>query len=484
MQTSQGTVTQGNSSGDSQVVVAVGNMQPGATVTVRYRVTVNDPLAQGVDRLYNQAVCTGDNIPSCSTDDPSTPVVTDPTGTTVGETPILAAYKTDALYTDQDGNGAASPGDVLLYQVTIANVGTVTATEVTFRDTPDPNTSLVVGSVQLDKPGSVTSGNSTGDSQVVAIVDQIPPGESATLSFRVTIHDPLPEGVDRVANQGVVSSTDTLDRVTDDPETPDHNDPTVTELGKPVLAIVKSATPSPGSTVMPGDVITYQLTIRNSGTVTATGLVITDSIPAGTSYRTNSATPSPASGPDPLIWNLASLAPDQSATVAFAVQVTGVGQNTTITNTATVQSEDTPPTDSNTVVHPYDPTAVDLLSFTAVAQEQGLLVRWVTGAEVDTWGFHLWRSADGQRENAQRITPELILAEGKGQGASYSFLDPQVEPGRTYSYWLEEVEVNGRRLEYGPITGRLAPGEEPSAQQQLFLPIVSNGGNATRQGGD
>ncbi len=484
VQTSQGTVTQGNGGGDRTVVVAVGNLQPGATVTVRYRVTVNDPLPQGVDRLYNQAVCTGDNIPPCSTDDPSTPVVTDPTGTTVGETPILAAYKTDSLYTDQDGNSAASPGDVLLYQVTIANVGTVTATEVTFRDTPDPNTSLVVGSVQLDKPGSVASGNSAGDSQVTVIVDQIPPGGSATLSFRVTIHDPLPESVDRVANQGVVSSTDTLDRVTDDPETPDPNDPTVTELGKPALAISKSATPSPGSTVMPGDVITYQLTIRNSGTVTATGLVITDSVPVGTSYRTNSATPTPASGPDPLVWQVASLAPDQSFTIAFAVQVTGVGQNTTITNTATVQSEDTPPTDSNTVVHPYDPTAVDLLSFTVEAQEQSLRVRWVTGAEVDTWGFHLWRSTDGQRENAQRITPELILAKGTGQGGSYSFLDPQVEPGQTYSYWLEELEVSGRHLEYGPVTGRLAQGEDPAAHQRLFLPIVSNGGNATRQGGD
>ncbi len=485
VQTSQGTVLQGNGGGDRSVVVAVGNLQPGATVTIRYRVTVNDPLPQGVDRLLNQAVYTGDNIPPGTTDDPSTPVVTDPTGTTVGETPILAAYKTDSLFTDQDGNGAASPGDEILYQVTIVNVGTVTATEVNFQDTPDPNTSLVVGSVQLDRPGAITSGNGPGDSQVAVLVDQIPPNGSATLSFRVRIHDSLPASVTEVANQGVVSSTDTLDQVTDDPETPQRNDPTVTELGKPVLAITKSATPAPESTIMPGDVITYQLTIRNSGTVTATGLVITDSIPEGTSYRAGSATPSPASGPDPLVWNVGSLAPDGSLTIAFAVQVTGVGQNTTITNVASIQSEETPSTESNTVVHPYDPTAVDLLSFTAEAQGEALLVRWVTGAEVDTWGFHLWRSKDGRRENAQRITPELILAQGSGQGASYSFLDQQVEPGQSYSYWLEELEVNGRQLEYGPIVGRLSPAEEPQAPgQQLFLPIISNHGNAARQGGE
>ncbi|WP_172892735.1 DUF11 domain-containing protein [Calothrix sp. NIES-3974] len=47
---------------------------------------------------------------------------------------------------------------------------------------------------------------------------------------------------------------------------------------------------SPGSTVLPGDVVEYTVTITNVGTVPATKAVFKDPIPAGVSYVTNSTT--------------------------------------------------------------------------------------------------------------------------------------------------------------------------------------------------
>jgi hypothetical protein len=120
------------------------------------------------------------------------------------------------------------------------------------------------------------------------------------------------------------------------------------------------------------------------------------------------------------------------------------------------------------------PTAVDLVSFTASRQENGVVVRWETSAEVDTWGFHLLRSADSNRASAQRVTSDLILGQGRGQGgASYSWVDQTAQPGVTYTYWLQEIETDGVTTnEYGPAT--VVQGA-PSAIGRVFVPLMIRG---------
>ena len=60
--------------------------------------------------------------------------------------PTVTATKTDALFTDVDGDLQADPGDTLKYTVTISAAGE-DATGVTFTDTVDPNTAFVGGSL-------------------------------------------------------------------------------------------------------------------------------------------------------------------------------------------------------------------------------------------------------------------------------------------------------------------------------------------------
>lgn len=60
--------------------------------------------------------------------------------------PVVTASKTDALFTDVDGDNNADPGDTLKYTVTI-NASGEDATGVTFTDTVDPNTAFVAGSL-------------------------------------------------------------------------------------------------------------------------------------------------------------------------------------------------------------------------------------------------------------------------------------------------------------------------------------------------
>ena len=172
---------------------------------------------------------TATNTPPPAPTNTPTSAPTDTPTSTATSTPQIVDPKTDSLFADNDGNGLPSPGDVLEYIITISNTGGSAATGVIFSDTPDSNTLMVVGSVTTTQ-GTVTSGNTAGDTSVAVDVGIIAAGDTITIRFRVTINSPLPPGVDAVANQGIVSGTNFTSRPTDDPGTGAADDPTVTDL--------------------------------------------------------------------------------------------------------------------------------------------------------------------------------------------------------------------------------------------------------------
>ncbi len=282
--TTQGTVTAGNGAGDTSVAVDIGTVAGGGgMVNVSFQVTIDDPLPAGVTRVANQGLVSSNELPVEPTDDPDTQPDGDPTVTPVTAAPVLEADKSDVLFVDADGNGVPSPGDTLLYEVSILNSGNSSATGVTFSDTPDPNTTLVVGSVQTSQ-GTVTSGNDVGDTSVAVDIGTIlGGGATVDVSFQVTIDDPLPAGVTRVANQGLVNSNQLPVEPTNDPDTQPDDDPTVTPVtAAPVLEAEKSDilfVDADGDGVpSPGDTLLYEITIINCGCATsgATGVTFSD----------------------------------------------------------------------------------------------------------------------------------------------------------------------------------------------------------------
>jgi uncharacterized repeat protein (TIGR01451 family) len=142
----------------------------------------------------------------------------------------VAATKRVSLLVDQNANGVADGGDTLLYTVVLTNGGGAPATGVTFADTPDPNTALVNGSVATTA-GTVTAGNGAGDVTVGVDVGTLAGGGSVTITFQVTVDDPLPSGVTQASNQGTFSGGNVAPGATDDPDQPGTDDPTVIALG-------------------------------------------------------------------------------------------------------------------------------------------------------------------------------------------------------------------------------------------------------------
>jgi len=115
-------------------------------------------------------------------------------------------------------------------------------------------------------------------------------------------------------------------------------------------------------------------------------------------------------------------------------------------------------------------TAIKLNRFSATRQGDQIIIRWETGMEINTWGYHLYRTSDGDRAHAERVTPALILAQGRGSaGAAYTWTDTDVAEGTTYSYWLQEVEIDETTSEYGPV--RATP-RVTNTDHQIFLPLM------------
>lgn len=116
----------------------------------------------------------------------------------------------------------------------------------------------------------------------------------------------------------------------------------------------------------------------------------------------------------------------------------------------------------------YHPTAVTLVSFTAMPQTIALVLRWTTISEINTLGFNLYR-ATSRTGMQTKLNANLIPAQvlGGPVGAMYEYTDRSIIVGTTYYYWLEEVSVSGAPTRYGPITGTIANGVP-----WLFLPFV------------
>jgi uncharacterized repeat protein (TIGR01451 family) len=498
VETSQGTVTTGNTAGDTSIAIDIGTLAVDSSAEVSFRVEINDPLPNGVTEVENQGLTTGSNIPPVPTDDPDTPPEDDPTRTPVVTAPAVDSFKRDTLLSDNDGDGAPSPGDTLLYEIEVTNSGSAAATDVVFTDTPDPNTTLVVGTVQTTQ-GTVTTGNTAGDTSVEVDIGTLGIGVRVDITFEVTINDPLPADVTEVENQGLFTGNNIPPVPTDDPDTPPEDDPTRTPVSRtPSIDSYKRDTlvedTNGDGQASPGEVLIYDIRIVNTGNVAVDGLVFTDTPDENTTLIAGSVqtsqgtvTTGNADGDTSIRIELGTLEVESEISISFRVTINdplpdGVTEvaNQGFTNGNNIppvptDDPDTPPEDDPTItpVGDEDPRAITLLSFTAEPDAEGVEVRWVTGSEVDTWGFHLLRSSDGTRTSAERVTAELILAKGGSNlGASYRWLDRSAEAGNTYTYWLQETELDGTINEYGTATVEFSGVSQGNDLYTVYMPFI------------
>uniref|UniRef100_UPI00301C150F DUF7927 domain-containing protein n=2 Tax=Bacillus TaxID=1386 RepID=UPI00301C150F len=299
--------------------ISLGTLAPSERATITFQVRVVNIPASG--EIRNQGSATFNYQP-----DPNLPPVTKtettPETTTPIQTVVISPTKTANLT-------FAEIGDNVTYTVTFTNQGTIPATGVTITDSLPPSTTFVTNSVTVNtipQPGvSPISGISVGT---------VNPGETVTVTFQVQINAIPPNGkIENTASVTYISQP-----------TPGEPPITTTETTPTVTLPVRTANPDTQKTVdrefaSIGDTLTYTITLQNNGNIPATDVIITDSIPTGTTFIPGSVTINGISQPNLTPTTgipVGTLNPRQIVTVTLEVQVTALPPNGIISNEANV----------------------------------------------------------------------------------------------------------------------------------------------------
>ncbi len=341
-------------------------------------------------------------------------------------------------------------GDTQLNLIRVADV--YSSSDLTFRSaqiTPDQNS-----------PGRAEWDDVTG-----ALGDLLPGGQlEFTIGFTVT------------TAKSPVTNTLQAQLAVDQ-----NGDPAALMIGQAQVDVAAidlnfESVPPAGSNVRPSACIVYNLITTNPGGVDLTNTILTAEPSDGTTVVESCPDNSHARLPGPLAqtaqvqWNLGTLPRGGVESRQLRVVVNGDLTVPVIILRAHVRSDQTGDNASDSqIAHPLDPTAVTLLRFTARSQFNGVRLDWITGAEVNAWGFHLWRTESDRWLDGVRVSPVVIPAAGRdGSGATYTFFDPDGRKG--HWYWLQEIESDGNLNLYGPVEVDSLTAGQP--QQNLFLPMV------------
>ncbi|MDX1804478.1 MAG: DUF11 domain-containing protein, partial [Alcanivorax sp.] len=358
------------------------------TVTLVFDVTLAGVIDNGTVVL-NQGKVNYQGTTLQLTDDPNQSGSEDPTPITVHAAPLMQVKKVS-----RDMTGDANvllPGDTLRYTITVKNIGKENAVNVSLRDAVPEYTTYVAGSTSLN--GAAVADPAQGVSPLVNGILIHAPGNStagamdadsssstanvATIVFSVTVNADTLQGT-HIVNQGFVNGrgnggSNFMEQPSDDPATAVADDPTEDIVGKlPLLDVQKTVAVLPsgdqnGNGVPdPGDTLRYTFVVANSSPNPATGVVLTDQIPADTTYvagtnhtMLNGAQVADVGGASALVNGLTinspgaasgTVAGNGSATVTLDVTInSGVSPGTAISNQGTLTSNELPdePTDAD-----------------------------------------------------------------------------------------------------------------------------------------
>ena len=136
--------------------------------------------------------------------------------------------------------------------------------------------------------------------------------------------------------------------------------PTATPGAGADLSIQKAASPP---TVELGGELSYELSIQNSGPDTATGVSVSDPLPAGVTLISATASQGTCSGTTTVICALGTISVGGSATITIVVRVDAAGA---LVNSAVVsgdESDPNPSNDTSTIVTGAGVSTIPVLSF-------------------------------------------------------------------------------------------------------------------------
>jgi uncharacterized repeat protein (TIGR01451 family) len=343
----------------------------------------------------------------------------------------------------------AIAGTNVTYTLTITNGGPSTAQNVVVDDVLSSGVQII--SVTAAGGPATCNAGVPGDASLPTRCSFGTMASGAIRTMTIVVHI-LPNFVGPLHNDAHVTSS------TFDSNTANNLATVTTDVsGSADLSIVKSDSPDP---VLAGDQLTYTLVVTNSGPSTAADVVVTDTLPAGTSFVEgvdgNGATVCALVQPGKVVCNLGSMGPGTSKTIYIPVMVApSLPDSAVLSNTATVSSSTPDPNPANnTDTEPTNvDTAADVWLDKQATQRSGnpspvvvytLIVHNNSGCETDAQSTPTPNCGTGGPSDALniRVTDTLPLTNKK-------FIVQYVSPQCTYTLATHVVVCTAARLPAG-----------------------------------
>ncbi|MGN8230732.1 DUF7507 domain-containing protein [Paenibacillus polymyxa] len=291
--------------------IAIGNVAPGNTFVVSFQTTVQS-LPQ----------------PPLLTDIAAVTFTSGTfTGTAFSDPLIVPVFQPLIAITKASSTLNASVGDTLTYTITAVNNGNIAAA-LTISDNIPAGSTFLANSVSI--AGSPQPGLSI---ETGVPVGSVLPGGTVSVTFQTVINT--------LSNPQVLVDQASGSFTFQPPDGRTVSGSAVSNLvsisvSSPDVSIVKGTT---ATDAIIGDIITYTLAVSNNGISTASNIVVSDMIAAGSSFVNGSVTINGTSFPDGnpgFGIAIGTLAPGAVTTVTFQVRVDFLPTPAQLTNQASV----------------------------------------------------------------------------------------------------------------------------------------------------
>lgn len=258
---------------------------------------------------------------------------------------VVTPNSADLSLTKQVNNATPNKNENVVFSLTVTNSGPQSATNVTVADALPAGLTFVSSAPS----GTTTYSSGTG----VWTVGTLASGGSETLQITATVAT-----LGAKTNTAQVSASDQFDTdstpnnsvTTEDDQASVVVTPNSTDLS--VTKTVSSAAPALGNNV------TFTVTVTNNGASGATGVTLSDSLPAGLTLVSSSPSGSTTYNSGTGVWTVGSLAAGASVTLSI---IATAGTPGSFTNTAQVSAMtefDTDSTPGNSVATEDDQASV------------------------------------------------------------------------------------------------------------------------------
>ncbi|BBK94454.1 hypothetical protein BAPCR_00470 [Bacillus anthracis] len=362
--------------------IPVGIIAPGNSATITFQFLANSIPPQGA--IINQALTSYTYIV-----DPSQPPVTATSSSNTVTTAVVDASlsvikNTDSIVQSTDGT--------ITYTVVIQNNGNTTANTVTLTDLVPEGTALIPNSVTINSisiPGA--------DPNVGIPLNSIAPSEIVTVTFQVIVQS-IPS-VNPISNIARIDYTFIADPTAPIVSRTITSNPAFTQISDANVLSLKAVNAQQATT---GDILTYTITLENTGNIPATNLIFSDTIPEGTTFVENSFTLNGTAilGANPNVGvTLPNLAANATHLIAFQVLINDPFSQQSITNqsntTYTIQPDPGQP--------PITETSTSNIVITNFVQAQLTITKTSNPITVDIGGTILYISEVKNSGNVDAI---------------------------------------------------------------------------------